>query len=87
MSDKGLQTDNETISTPNFYQEGIFMTGNNTQFDNYESLKRRKIPIKSQDENAEILSTDENMVLRPVDNMQKLIKQKEIEERNIHKVF
>ena len=82
-----MQTDSETISTPNFVQEDIIMIANNTQFDNYESLKRRKIPIKSQDQNAEMISIDENLVLKPVDNMEKLIKQKEIEEWNIHRVF
>ena len=44
--------------------------------DNYETIQRRKIPIRAPDDDVEVYSTEENVVMNPVDDIESIFKQK-----------
>ena len=60
------------ITDHNF--SNFFMTSKDD--DNLETLKRRKIPIRSTDEELEVNTTEENIQMNPVNELESLYRQK-----------
>lgn len=71
---RGIQADGINNEMQDIYSSHFFLT--RKADDNFESIHRRKIPIRAQDEDVEVYSTEENIVMNPVDDLDSIFKQK-----------
>lgn len=74
VSDKGIQADGLENEVVDIYSSHFFLT--NKDPDNIETLRRRKIPIRAHEEEVDAYSTEENVIMNPIDDMESLYKQK-----------
>ena len=69
---KGIQTDDVESEMQDTYSSHFFLTRKAN--DNYETIQRRKIPIRAPDDEVEVYSTEENVVMNPVDYIESIFK-------------
>lgn len=73
---RGIQADGVNNEMQDIYSSHFFLTRKAVD-DNLESIQRRKIPIQAQ-EDIEVYSTEENIIMNPIDDLDSIFKQKVI---------